>query len=71
MDEPSYHSFLLRLWREPQLAGNGWHGEIESIQTGSIIAVSSLKDAFRVIQQTVDANEEQQDGEIPEPHLTS
>ncbi len=51
MDRPSSRSFLVRLWHEPAEAGNAWHGEVESIQSGDVVAVPSLDAALERIQQ--------------------
>jgi hypothetical protein len=52
IDNPSYRSFLVRLWVEPESKGAMWRGEVEYIQSGLIIAVSSLEEAFAIIQRT-------------------
>lgn len=51
---PSYRSFLLRLWREPALAGESWRGEIEYIQSGTVVAITSLEEAFHLIRRAAD-----------------
>ncbi len=59
MDDPSYHSFLLRLWQEPGAAGSAWHAEIEHIQSGAVVVVYSLAEALSLIQDTAAGDEEQ------------
>lgn len=52
LNAPSYCSYLLRLWRVPTPEGKeGWRGEIEEIQSGAVVPVSSLEEAFRVIRR--------------------
>jgi hypothetical protein len=70
MDDPSYHSFLVRLWRVPGEADGPWRGEVESIQSGAIIAISSLEEAFSLIRQTADGDEEHRFARGSHPHVT-
>lgn len=53
MDNPSYHSFLVRLWREPPTADGAWRGEVESIQSGQLVSVQSLDQALALIREAV------------------
>jgi hypothetical protein len=46
---PSYRSFLVRLWRDPPEAGGAWRGEVESIQSGELLAVESLEQALAIL----------------------
>jgi hypothetical protein len=51
IDDPSYRSFLLRLWHEAGATEPTWRGEIEDIQSGAIVAISSLDEAFTLIRR--------------------
>lgn len=44
-----YRSFLLRLWRERRAEGEIWVGEIELIQSGERVVVSSPREATAII----------------------
>jgi hypothetical protein len=55
-----YHSFLLRLWREPGAGDGSWRGEVEIIQSGDLIAVSSPEEAFDMILRATTGNDEGQ-----------
>ncbi len=52
MDSPSYRSFLVRLWHEPS-AADSWRGEVESIQSGHIVAADTLDTTLEIIRQAV------------------
>ncbi len=58
MDDPSYRSFLVRLWRKPDIAGDTWRGKVEHIQSGTVVAVSSLEEALSLIRHTAAGDEE-------------
>jgi hypothetical protein len=63
MEDPSYHSFLVRLWRGPGDADGAWQGEVEHIQSGAVVEIASLEEAFRLIQRsTAEADERGGDG---------
>ena len=53
IDDPSYVSLLVRLWREPGNSSEAWCGEIEEIQSGEIVVASSLEEVLTLIQRTV------------------
>jgi hypothetical protein len=61
MDDPSYRSFLVRLWREPGAVGDTWRGEVEHVQSGVTVAVSSIEEAFRLIRRTAVGDEERRE----------
>ena len=52
MDDSSYRSFLIRLWREPGVANDPWRGEVEHIQSGVVVAVFSIEEALSLIRKT-------------------
>jgi hypothetical protein len=56
--DPSYRSFLVRLWREPGAAVDTWRGEVEHIQSGAVVAVSSLDEALNLIRRSAARDEE-------------
>ena len=66
MDDSSYHSFLLRLWREPGVANNPVRGEVEHIQSGLVVAVFSIEEALSLIRQTAVGDEARVEG--PDRH---
>jgi hypothetical protein len=49
IDNPSYCSFLVRLWRKPGATCETWHGEVEQVQSGTVIVVCSIEEAFSLI----------------------
>jgi hypothetical protein len=53
VENSSYRSYLLRLWHEPPDA-HDWYGEVESIQSGQLVAIHSLDEALAVIRQAVE-----------------
>ncbi len=57
MNGPLYRSFLVRLWRESEEC-SAWRGEIEHIQTGTVVEVSSLEEALALIRRIVSENNE-------------
>jgi hypothetical protein len=71
MDDPSYRSFMVRLWHEPETSEATWHGEVEHIQSGRVVTVSSLEEIFHLIRHTAAAAQQpvsdtSQDGELVE-----
>ena len=56
MEPASYHSFLVRLWREPPAAGGSWRGEVEVIQRGHLVPVQSLDEALALIRRAVESD---------------
>ncbi|MCC6169487.1 MAG: hypothetical protein IT329_19870 [Caldilineaceae bacterium] len=52
IDDPSYRSFLVRLWHAPEASEAAWRGEVEYIQSGSVVTVFSLEEVFRLILHT-------------------
>lgn len=48
---PSYRSFLVRIWRDSPEAGGSWHGEVELIQSGEVVAVDSLEQALAIMRR--------------------
>ena len=70
MDDPSYRSFLVRLWREPGIVGERWCGEIEFIQSGAVVSVTSLEEAFHLIRHAADTDV-QGDAETEKPQPRS
>jgi hypothetical protein len=58
MEDPSYHSFLVRLWHEPGDADAAWRGEVEHIQSGAIVTVSSLEEALSLLRRSAAAADE-------------
>lgn len=58
IDDPSYRSFLVRLWREPEAVEDTWRGEVEHIQSGVIVAVSLIEEVFSLIRRTAVGDEE-------------
>lgn len=52
MDDPSYRSFMVRLWQEPATSEALWRGEVESIQSGRVVTVSSLEEVLCLIRHT-------------------
>lgn len=67
MHNPSYRSFLVRLWREPGAVGDAWRGEVEHIQSGVVIVVASLEEALGVIRRAL-VGEDKRDGETFDCH---
>lgn len=68
---PSYRSFLVRLWQDPASVEGRWRGEVEHIQSGTLIEISSLAEVFSLIGRSVEEREEQQSrgGDVgPRPH---
>ncbi|HEU5101506.1 MAG TPA: hypothetical protein VFU22_20930 [Roseiflexaceae bacterium] len=57
MDDSSYRSFLIRLWREGGVADAPWRGEVEHIQSGVVVAVFSIEEALSLIRQTAVGDE--------------
>ena len=57
MDDSSYRSFLIRLWREPGVADDPWRGEVEHIQSGVVVAVFSIEEALSLIRKTAVGDE--------------
>ena len=57
MDDSSYRSFLIRLWREAGVADDPWRGEVEHIQSGVVVAVFSIEEAFNLIRKTAVGDE--------------
>ena len=53
IDDPSYVSLMVRLWREPGNSSEAWRGEIEEIQSGEIVVASSLEEVLTLIQRSV------------------
>jgi hypothetical protein len=53
IDDPSYRSFMVRLWRAPARTEQLWHCEVEDIQSGEIVEVSSLAEILSLIGQIV------------------
>jgi hypothetical protein len=56
INDPSYHSFMVRLWRVPERAEELWCCEVEDIQSGEIVEVSSLEEIYRLIGQILKCN---------------
>lgn len=55
-DEPTYQSFLVRIWRErsqthPAKVIGRWEGEIEHIQTGKRWSFESVERLFAFLRQ--------------------
>jgi hypothetical protein len=69
MDDPSYRSFLMRLWRASAAEGGVWHAEVEHIRSGAVVAVSSLEEAFSLIRRTAAGDEERRGDSGSQPHL--
>ena len=44
IDDPSYHSFMVRLWRVSERAEELWRCEVEDIQSGETFEASSLEE---------------------------
>ena len=57
MDDSSYRSFLIRLWREPGVVDDPWRGEVEHIQSGVVVAVFSIEEALSLIRKTAVGDE--------------
>ena len=57
MDNPSYRSFLVRLWRDSPEAVGVWRGEVESIQSGQLVTVRLLDEALEFIRQAADGSQ--------------
>lgn len=53
LDDPSYHSFMVRLWRVSERAEELWRCEVEDIQSGEIVELSSLEEVYSLIGQTL------------------
>ena len=68
MDDVSYRSFLIRLWREPRGADAPWRGEVEHIQSGVVVAVFSIEEALSLIRQAAAGNEACPNGPTCERH---
>lgn len=49
IEDPSYCSFLVRLWCERRDGADRWRGEVEHIQSGAVYEVSSLTEVFSLI----------------------
>ncbi|MCW5881478.1 MAG: hypothetical protein KIS91_11145 [Anaerolineae bacterium] len=62
---PSYRSFLVRLWREAGAEDDVWRGEVEHIQGGAVVAVASLEAVFDLIRRAVAKDEEREPGPGP------
>jgi hypothetical protein len=51
---------MVRLWRAPGRTEPSWHCEVEHIQSGNIVEVSSLEEAFILIGNTATHDIEEQ-----------
>jgi hypothetical protein len=60
IEDPSYRSFVVRLWRASGRTEPSWHCEVEHIQSGNIVEVSSLEEAFSLIGNTANRDIEEQ-----------
>jgi hypothetical protein len=60
INDPSYQSFLLRLWHESGFDAAPLRAEVEHIQSGMVAEVCSLEDAFRLIRKAAGDDEEGQ-----------
>ena len=60
IEDPSYRSFMVRLWRAPGGAGSSWHCEVENIQSGNIVEVSSLEEALSLMGNPANCDREEQ-----------
>lgn len=52
-DHPSYRSFVVRLWHKPGASKSAWRGEVEAIQSGRMVEVSSLQEVLRLLAQSM------------------
>lgn len=52
-DDPSYRSFILRLWHPAKAGKNVWHGEVEHIQSGTITSFTSSDEIIRMLEGAV------------------
>ncbi|GAC1386761.1 MAG: hypothetical protein NVSMB42_07470 [Herpetosiphon sp.] len=68
MNRPSYCSFLLRLWCGPAATG-AWQGEIEHIQTGTVVNVCSLEEALNVIRREAVKDKDEESVRDRDAHL--
>ena len=57
IDDPSYRSFLVRLWRGPAAEGGAWLVEVEHIQSGAVVDTASLEEALNVIRRSTGGDE--------------
>jgi hypothetical protein len=59
MQPEDYISFLMRLWRDHPGANqlDGWHGEIEQIQTGTRWSFCSLDELLAFLHQLTVASQ--------------
>jgi hypothetical protein len=53
MNQASYTSYLVRLWRA-ELTDDGWQGQIEHIQSGICQEFDSLAAALHFLQQATE-----------------
>lgn len=51
LDDPTYRSFLVRLWHVAGTPDGAWSGEVEHIQSGVVVAVNSPEEVLRLMQQ--------------------
>lgn len=58
IEDPSYCSFLVRLWCERSDGVARWRGEVEHIQSGTVYEVSSLAEIFSLIGWVVAGREQ-------------
>ena len=58
IDDPSYHSYMVRLWRTPGIAEPLWSCEVEDIQSGEIVGMASLEELFSWIGQALSRDAE-------------
>ena len=56
--DPEYHSFLIRLWWEKQVGGEGgvpaWQGEMLHIQTGEKWPLDNIDEVLKVLKAATD-----------------
>ncbi len=71
MQPEDYMSFLVRLWRDQpgDDQPDGWHGEIEHVQTGSRWRFGTLGDLLAFLQQAVIAPHTVTESAADEPYL--
>jgi hypothetical protein len=54
LNQPTYHSYLLRLWRTPQ----AWHASLDDPHTGKRLGFASLEQMFAYLMEVTEHGEE-------------
>ncbi len=56
LNQGTYHSYLLRLWRVQDGAGTDWRASLEDVQTGEMVGFQDLSTLLQYLENQTFAN---------------